>query len=194
MRDFKKGDKVLMAATVLEDGTDMDGDVAIDAGGSDGCSYASPSNCTLIEPDELKVGDWVSVHGCVADGKITACWLDPTKFDVRADDGSWIASAVTADCLTKVPPKGKYRVERRDDFLYLMWLPPNKMAWRSIPVSPWTIQGRLPIVSKHGHVITGSTGKKFRSWLTNRKPSTRYCFMDVPSSRSALLLDGMLSQ
>lgn len=187
MRDFKKGDKVLIAATVLKDGIDGDGDVVIDAEGSDGYGYASPSNCTLIEPDELKVGDRVSVQGCVADGKITACWLDPTKFDVRADDGSWIASAVTADRLTKLPPEPEitepkpdelkvgdpvktnsgnettikeiatgyrlkdgavrfpdlytadqltrcppnpeYRVERKNDCLFLMWLPPDKTAW-----------------------------------------------------------------
>ncbi len=100
MRDFKKGDKVLIAATVLEDGTDMDGDVAIDAGGSDGCGYASPSNCTLIEPDELKVGDPVKTNS----GNVTTIKEITTGYRLK-DGVVRFVGLYAADQLTKLPPK-----------------------------------------------------------------------------------------
>ncbi len=114
MSDFKKGDKVLIAATVLQDGTDSDGDVVIDAGGSDGYGYATPSNCTLIKPDEFKVGDPVETSG----GCQTT--IEEITTGYRLKDGSnKFAGLWTRDEITKLPPEPTYRVERNKDRLEL---------------------------------------------------------------------------
>ncbi len=79
---------------------------------------------TDTEPDELKVGDPVETSS----GYETT--IEEIKTGYQLKDGSMkFIGLWSRDELTKLPLKPAYRVERRDDFLYLMWLPPDKTAW-----------------------------------------------------------------
>jgi len=106
------GDEVLVRATVIE-GTDEDGDLRRAIDGRRG--RAAATGCTVVDSDELKVGDEVTFDGA------GQAWIAETgRYRVRFGNGALSHASWRRDELTKVPAKPMYTVERTGDYLALM--------------------------------------------------------------------------
>jgi hypothetical protein len=116
MREFKKGNKVLVACEVHSLPDDSDCFLTVQVPTSDGgyrLVEVSEPNCTLIDPDALKVGDRVDVEG---NGRNRIIREQVVGYRL---EGSANRLIYAHDKLTKLPSEPTHSVRYENDRLLL---------------------------------------------------------------------------
>lgn len=114
-REFKKGDRIAATGTVQH----VNGkDIGFRPDGADYSQYCVVDHCTLIDPDELQVGDLVK-HGHAQQHTIRE-GLFGYRLNGCHDTSIW-----SRDELTKIPPEPTSRWEYSDDRLFVYLTQPE---------------------------------------------------------------------
>jgi len=116
MSGYKKGTRVLVEAVVVEE---CDTGPRVKFDDFEANYWISHDYLVPVDPDELKVGDRVRT-AVGSDATVTEVVLGPV-YSVELGGQSGISEVLRKrEHLTKLPPKPKYTLERRDDILFVM--------------------------------------------------------------------------
>ena len=115
MNEFKKGDRITATGTV----TGAQGDYVTFR--PDGACYTQSCNvnhCTLIDHEEVKVGDRVRLR--TPGGGVATITDVVTGYQIALDGATCNTTTLWRDShVEKIPPKPTFRVERKNDELRL---------------------------------------------------------------------------